>query len=94
MSVPPRYLRCGPCGSWLKIGLDGVYRHPRGDGARCNQLLASKIFTAAKHGRVLASPLLASGKNEGQLCLFCQEPIGDSPSGLCNGCLIIEAGAE
>lgn len=60
MSVPPRYLRCGPCGSWLKIGLDGVYRHPRGDGARCNQLLAGKVRSIRDHGRIPARPLRKS----------------------------------
>lgn len=84
MSTNPRYERCGVCGGWLTRCTNGVYRHRRGDGSRCNALLAGKVRSIRDHGVIPALPLPASGS---QLCLFCREVAEVDPGGLCPACL-------
>lgn len=87
----PRYIRCGVCGAWMTRNAVGVYRHRRGDGARCNQLLADKARTIAEQGRVPALPLPARLYRE---CLFCGLEVETDPGGLCPACLGKREAAE
>ena len=80
----PKYVRCGVCGAWTTRDRTGVYRHRRGDGERCNRLLAGKVRSICDTGRIPARPLPA---REYSTCLFCRETVETDPGGLCPACL-------
>lgn len=63
----PWHKPCPRCGSWLKRGPRGIYRHRKGAGARC--LAGRRQSTAQPSLSCLYCGLPTDGN--GELCLAC-----------------------